>query len=202
LTALQTPDYAADMKTLSLRMHRLSHSLPTSFLATLLLCVAPSVKGAESSAEFSKGVIDIGIVVSDAERTAQFLTNAIGFTEVKGFSVTPELGKKIGLVDGHPVEVRVFKLTEGEQATSIKVLSFPKAGGKKADQAFIHSTLGMRYLTLYVKDMSRSLERLKAAKVQTLGETPLDLGGGTYITVVRDPDGNFVELIGPMKTSK
>jgi len=167
-----------------------------------LLCLALPTKGSEAPAEFSKGVIDIGIVVSDATRTAQFLTNAIGFTEVKGFSVTSELGKRIGLVDGHPVDVRVFKLAEGEQATSIKVLSFPKAGGKKADQAFIHSTLGMRYVTLYVHDMSRALERLKAAKVKTLGETPLDLGGGTYITVVRDPDDNFFELIGPMKAAK
>jgi len=171
-------------------------------MVSWLLCLPLSTKGSEAPAEFSKGVIDIGIVVSDPARTAQFLTNAIGFTEVKGFSVTPLLGKRIGLVDGHPVDVRVFKLAEGEQATSIKVLSFPKAGGKKADQAFIHSTLGMRYVTLYVNDMSRALERLKAAKVKTLGETPLDLGGGTYITVVRDPDDNFFELIGPMKASK
>lgn len=171
-------------------------------MVTWLLGLAQPTRGSEASSEFSKGVIDIGIVVSDAARTAQFLTNAIGFTEVKGFSVTPEIGRKIGLVDGHPVEVRVFKLAEGEQATSIKVLSFPKAGGKKADQAFIHSTLGMRYVTIYVSDMSRALERLKAAKVKTLGETPLDLGGGTYITVVQDPDDNFFELIGPMKASK
>jgi catechol 2,3-dioxygenase-like lactoylglutathione lyase family enzyme len=176
--------------------------MPAWLLVTALLCLAQTTKGSEASAEFTKGVIDMGIVVSDADRTAQFLTNAIGFTEQKGFSVTPELGKKIGLVDNHAVDVRVFALTEGDSATRIKILSFPKAGGKKADQAFIHSTYGMRYLTLYVKDMSRALERLKAAKVKTLGETPLDLGGGTYITVVRDPDDNFIELIGPMKASK
>ncbi len=28
------------------------------------------------------------------------------------------------------------------------------------------------------------------------GETPLDLGGGSYIAVCKDPDGNFFELIG------
>ena len=190
------------MKKLSHGIHPLFHSPPRLLLVTALLCLVQSAKGSEAAAEFTKGVIDIGIVVSDAERTAQFLTNAIGFTEQKGFSVTPELGKKIGLVDGHPVDVRVFALTEGDQATRIKVLSFPKAGGKKADQAFIHSTYGMRYLTLYVKDMSQAVERLKAAKVKPLGDTPLDLGGGTYITVVRDPDDNFIELIGPMKASK
>ena len=190
------------MKTLIPCVSHWCRFLPKVLVIAALPCLAPLTQASEASSEFSKGIIDIGIVVSDAARTAQFLTNAIGFTEVKGFSVTPEQGKKIGLVDGHPVDVRVFRLAEGDQATSIKVLSFPQVGGKKADQAFIHSTLGMRYLTIYVSDMSRAMERLKAAKVKTLGETPLDLGGGRYITVLRDPDDNFIELIGPMKAAK
>src|ERR1039457_2942084 len=95
--------------------------------------------------EFSKPVIDIGMVVKDSERTAQFLTNVVGFKEVRGFSVNAEVSRKIGLVDGYPAEVRVFRLEGTEPATRIKVLSFPKAHGKQADQAFIHSTLGFRY---------------------------------------------------------
>lgn len=167
--------------------------------ACLTLAVSGASQAAENNAPFSKGVIDLGMVVSDAAKTAEFLTKAIGFTETKGFSVTPELGRKIGLVDGHAVDVRVFALTEGEQATRIKVLAFPKAATAKPDQKFIHSTFGFRYLTLYVSDVTQALARLKAAKVEPIGETPLDLGGGTYITVIRDPDGNFYELIGPMK---
>ena len=58
---------------------------------------------------------------------------------------------------------------------------------------------GLRYLTLYVKDMNRALERLKAAGVPTLGETPVDLGGGNALVTVKDPDGNFMELIGPRR---
>ncbi len=167
------------------------------FALAAVLAVPGRSAAADSSGEFSKGVIDIGIVVRDANRTAAFLTNAIGFTEVKGFSVTPELGKKIGLIDGYPVDVRMFTLTEGDQATRVKVLSFPQTNAKPADQKFIHSTLGIRYLTLYVKDMNRTLERLKSAKVRLLGETPLELGQGNFIAVVQDPDGNFIELIGP-----
>jgi lactoylglutathione lyase len=177
-------------------------SLPHAFAllaAGALATAAPSLPAADAPGEFSKGVIDLGLVVRDAGRTAQFLTNAIGFTEVKGFAVTPEMGRKIGLVDGHAVDVRVFTLTEGDLATRIKVLSFPNAKAKPADQKFIHSTLGLRYLTLYVKDMNRALERLKTAKAALLGETPLDLGGGNFIAVCKDPDGNFFELIGPMK---
>src|SRR5262245_53150607 len=182
------------MKTRLLLKSRLLITVLTGFvlLANLTCSLA-----ADSTA-FSKGVIDVGVVVSDAARMATFLTNAIGFTEIKGFSVTPELGKKIGLIDGHAADVRDFSLTEGDQSTRIKVLSFPNAGAKRADQKFIHSTLGLRYFTLYVKDMKPALERLKAAGVKPVGETPLDLGGGTYITVVRDPDGNLFEFIGPM----
>ena len=88
-------------------------------------------------------------------------------------------------------------LEGAEPATRIKMLSFPEAPGKQADQSYIHSTLGFRYLTLYVKDMSRALERLKQAGVQTLGETPIETGNGNWLVAVKDPDGNFIELIGP-----
>ena len=82
---------------------------------------------------------------------------------------------------------------------SIKVLSFPKAQGKQADQAFIHSALGFRYLTLYVTDMNRILARLKEAGVPTLGETPMEMGTGTWLVAIKDPDGNFIEFVGPRK---
>ncbi len=156
-------------------------------------------RAAESTGEFSNPRIDIGLVARDAARTASFLTNAIGFREVTGFPVSPELGRKIGLIDGHPVDVRVFVLGDGEEATRLKVLAFPAAQGVQADQRFIHATFGYRYLTLYVKDVNQALERLKRANIPLLGETPVDLGGGTHIVVVKDPDGNFIELIGPRK---
>jgi lactoylglutathione lyase len=184
------------------RPARWFRSSPALLAALGLLTVAPAtltLRAAETPGEFSKPTIDIGIVVSDAARTAGFLTNAIGFKEVTGFEVNAALGKRIGLIEGHDVKVRMFVLAEGEQVTHLKILSFPNAGAKKPDQQTIHATLGMRYLTLYVKDMNRALDRLKTAKVPTLGETPLDLGGGNFITVVKDPDGNFIELIGPMK---
>ncbi len=161
--------------------------------------LAPIARAADAGGEFSKPVIDIGIVVKDADRTASFLTNAIGFKEVRGFPVSSELGRKIGLIDGHAINVRVFVLDEADQATRIKILSFPKAPGKQPDQAYIHSALGIRYLTLYVKDMNRALERLKQAGIKLLGETPVDLGGGTLLVAVKDPDGNFLELIGPRR---
>jgi catechol 2,3-dioxygenase-like lactoylglutathione lyase family enzyme len=180
--------------------HFLNPSLIRSFAGAVALAICVSVaRAAEPAGEFSNGRIDLGIVVKNADRSAAFLTNAIGFKEVRGFSVTGDLGRKIGLIDGHPVDVRVFVLDEGDSATRIKVLSFPSAPGQQPDQKWIHSTVGMRYLTLYVKDVNRALKRLKKADVKLLGETPVDLGGGTWLVAVKDPDGNFVELIGPKK---
>jgi len=169
-----------------------------ALLVTIGLATLASLARA-AEGEFSKPVIDIGMVVKDSERTAQFLTNVLGFKEVRGFSVNAEVSRKIGLVDGYPAEVRVFRLEGTEPATRIKVLSFPKAQGKEADQAFIHSTLGFRYLTLYVTDMNQILARLKKAGVPTLGETPMEMGAGTWLVAIKDPDGNFIEFVGPRK---
>ena len=74
--------------------------------AILLMAVAPPARAADS--EFSKATIDIGIVAKDSDRTARFLTNVIGFKEVKGFEVNGDLGKKLGLIDGHATQARVF----------------------------------------------------------------------------------------------
>ncbi len=165
------------------------------FAAVHLLAGNPAARAAES--EFSKAIIDIGIVAKDADRTAQFLTNVIGFKEVKGFGVSGDLGKKLGLIDGHASKARVFVLDEVEQATRIKLFSFPEAPGKQPDQAYIHSSLGIRYLTLYVKDLTPVLARAKKAGVFPLGETPVEISTGTWLLAVKDPDGNFIEVIGP-----
>ncbi len=163
--------------------------------ATCLLAVAPAARAADTEA--SKPIIDIGMVVKDSDRTARFLTNVIGFKEVRGFPVSSDLGKKIGLLNGQATQVRVFVLEEVEQATRLKVLSFPETPAKQADQAYVHSTLGIRYLTLYVKDLNGVLGRVKKAGVSPLGETPVEISPGTWLLAVKDPDGNFIELIGP-----
>ena len=49
--------------------------------------------------------------------------------------------------------------------------------------------------------MNVSLERLKKMSVKPLAKGPVPLPKGfpegVFLTVVKDPDGNFVELVGP-----
>jgi hypothetical protein len=51
--------------------------------------------------------------------------------------------------------------------------------------------------------MTSAVARLKKAGVKLLGKCPLalpqTLNSESYVTVFRDPDGNFVEFVGPKK---
>jgi catechol 2,3-dioxygenase-like lactoylglutathione lyase family enzyme len=140
----------------------------------------------------------VGIVVSDVEKAAQFYKNALGFTEVPGFDVSAEMGGGSGLTDNQPFKVRVFVLGDEPIATKIKLMQFPDAPGKKVDHQFIHSSLGYSYLTIFVSDTAASVERAKKAGVVIVKE-PYQLGGNNYLTLVKDPDGNIIEFVGPMK---
>lgn len=168
-------------------------------LAAALLLAPASALHADHHGEdvFSKHVVDIGIVVSDLEASLKFYTEVLGCKKASSFEVDAKRATAFGLTDNQPAKITVLALGDSDARTSLKLMSFPEAPGKKADHEFIHSTLGFSYLTLFVTDMDAALERLKKADVKLLGETPAPLGGKTKIAVVRDPDGNFVELIGP-----
>ncbi len=148
---------------------------------------------------FVSPTVDVGIVVDDLEKSAAFYTEALGFTEVKGFDVSAEMGGGSGLTSDLDFHVRVFVLGDGPGATKIKLMSFPKAPGKKVDHRFIHSSLGYSYLTLFVKDTTAALARAKKAGATPIKPPYLLPGGSGYLTLVRDPDGNIIELVQPGK---
>jgi lactoylglutathione lyase len=155
------------------------------------------------ASEFARTTIDLGVVVSDVDRAAKFYTEAIGFQEVKGFSVPADFCTKAGLTNNHALKIRVFVLGEGPTATKLKLMEVPDASSKKNDNKFVESELGFRYLTISVNDVNKALERLKKANVHLTSKgavaIPEELGKGVYLVVVRDPDGNRVELVGPKK---
>lgn len=153
--------------------------------------------------EFANLILDLGVVVGDLEKSARFYTEAIGFKEIKGFDVPASMGSDAGLTDNRPFRVRVFVLGEGPSATRLKLMEFPDVPATKPDNAFIHSALGYRYLTIHVNDTAAALKRLERAGLQPLARGPVLLPKGfpegIYLTCVKDPDGNLVELVGPMR---
>jgi len=167
------------------------------FVACLLTMGASNSEPA--TARFSRTTIDLGMVVADIEASARFYQEVIGFTEAGGFSVSAEMAGDTGLTDYKAINVRVFALGKEPTATRLKIMAFPDAPGKKVDNEFISSSLGYSYLTIRVSDMTAALARLKAHAVAPV-KKPYQLGhANNYLTLVKDPDGNIIELIGPMK---
>ena len=175
-------------------------SLTTGVLLTAIL-LSPARSGDDgepaTKIEFTRSAIDFGVVVGDIEKSVAFYKDALGFTERNGFDVPAELGRDIGLSDNHPFHIHVLTLGDGEEAAKVKLMQFKGVKSHQTDHQFIHSSLGMSYMTVWVKDLNASLKRAAEHGVKPIAKSPLALGGPLHIAVVRDPDGNFVELIGP-----
>ena len=175
--------------------------LPAFILSCLVLTTA--ARSEQSSGEFARSTIDLGVVVSDVEKAVKFYTEAIGFTEVKGFSVPGRFCADSGLTDGAPLKIRVLVLGEEESATKLKLMELPEVKSKQSNNKFIHSQLGFSYITVFVNDTAAALKRLEKAGATPLAKGPVPLPKGlpegVFLTLVRDPDGNLVELVGPKK---
>ncbi len=166
-------------------------------LALCLLAVtASSVPAAEE--EFANKTIMVGMIVSDLEKSVAFYKEVVGMAQVdqERFSVDADFGKRSGLTDGLPINVEVLKLGSGEAATQLKLMTFGKKA-KKQDNEYIHTHTGVQYITIFVKDLKPFIERIKKHKVKMLGETPIKLGEANGFILIKDPDGTFIELIGP-----
>lgn len=156
---------------------------------------------AEGDGQFARPVIDLGVVVSDLDRAMKFYTEAIGFTKVGEFSVNADFCRDAGLTDSHELNIQVLALDGDEQGTKLKLMHLPGVKSKRGDHKFIHSQLGFSYLTIFVKDSDAALARLKKAGVKPVAKdqvrVPLKTPVPMFLTVVADPDGNLVELVGP-----
>jgi lactoylglutathione lyase len=180
----------------------IAHSAFPLALLMAALCVLPVCPAAESSG-FTRTTIDLGMVVTNIEKSVAFYTDVIGFTELPGFDVPATLATDAGLTDGKPLSIRVLVLGEGPEATKLKLMSVAGTSPRTGDTDFIHSHTGFRYLTIMVADTDAALARLAKHGVKPLAKSPAplpeSLGPGVFLTCVRDPDGNIVELLGPRK---
>lgn len=168
--------------------------LPQLILALSLLLVP--VLSADDK-EFASPTIDLGIVVSDLDESLAFYTEAIGFKVTGEFTATEALTRDSGLSAGEELVIKTLSLGKGKGATTIKLMQSTESP-KKSDQTYITSSLGFSYLTIRVTSTKTALARLKKAGVKVLAKGPAMIPGNkAALTVVKDPDGNFVELVGP-----
>ena len=187
------------------RPHLLFRLLAPLLFAFSLLPWLPAAEPQADSA-FARTTIDLGTVVSDLEASVRFYTEVVGFQEVAGFEVPAAIATDAGLTDGKPLSIRVLVLGSGPEATKLKLMQVQGTTPRAGDTEFIHSHTGFRYLTIFVRDTDAALARLAKHGVKTLAKSPVTLpdsiAPGLFLTCIRDPDGNIVELVGPKVAKK
>ena len=169
-------------------------------LSAFLLCVTTWANQETETTEFVTPTIDLGCVVRDIDASVKFYTEAIGFQAAGGFQVNAQFATAAGLTNQKSLDIKVLTLGDGAGSTKLKLMQVGNSS-KTASNDFIESTLGFSYITVVVKSTDAALVRLKKAGVQPVAQGPValpaNLDPSLALTVVRDPDGNFVELVGP-----
>lgn len=169
------------------------------YTLALLACFCLLVTRAQAAPEeFSSTTIGVGVVVRDLDKALDFYTNVVGMVQTGSFGISEDFSKKSGLAGGVPAQVKVLRLGTGEEATQWKLMTFGDKA-KPLQNEYIYSHSGVRYITIMVKDLTPILKRIKERQIKLLGETPVPLGRDTQFILIQDPDGTFIELIGPMK---
>jgi len=173
--------------------------MKVSIYKYFLTCCAVLISSlAFSQSNFTSKQIGAGVVVADMERSLDFYVNGIGMVKTGNFTINAEFGKIGGLTGGDAVDVNILKLENSPEASEWKLMSF----GKKAahpKQKFIQDDTGVQYITIQVKSLKGIIERLKERNITFLGNTPTPLNKASHFVLVQDPDGTFVELIGPIE---
>jgi catechol 2,3-dioxygenase-like lactoylglutathione lyase family enzyme len=151
-----------------------------------------------AQSEFSSGLIGVGLVSRDIDKSLDFYLNVVGMTKVSEFDVNEDFGKSSGLTNGLAFHVDVLKLQDSPEANQWKIMSFKKEASHPMPK-YIEDDNGMQYVTIMVNSLEPFLERIKKHNVALLGETPVPLGEENHFVLIQDPDGTIIELIGPLK---
>ncbi len=166
------------------------------FLILAITTILSSTSMAQS--EFSSGLIGVGVVTKDIQKSLDFYLNVIGMTKVGEFDVDENFGKISGLTNGLAFHVDVLKLQDSPEANQWKLMSFKKEGSHPMPK-YIEDDTGMQYITIMVNSLEPFLKRIKQHGVKLMGDTPVPLGETDHFVLVQDPDGTIIELIGPLK---
>ena len=166
------------------------------YLIIAITTILSSTSMAQS--EFSSGLIGVGVVCKDIDKSLDFYLNVIGMTKVGEFDVDENFGKISGLTNGLAFHVDVLKLQDSPEANQWKLMSFKKEGSHPMPK-YIEDDTGIQYVTIMVNSLEPFLKRIKQHGVKLMGDTPVPLGETDHFVLVQDPDGTIIELIGPLK---
>jgi catechol 2,3-dioxygenase-like lactoylglutathione lyase family enzyme len=136
-------------------------------------------------------------IVRDLDAAIAFYRDGLGF-EVQGppgdASANPALRDMFGLPDAR---IRWAVARTPAAPGGVEIVEISNAGGRPLERKL--EDPGANCLVVTVRDLDGTLARLRklGAPLVSIGGEPVTIGQGTRIVIVRDPDGNFVELSQP-----
>jgi catechol 2,3-dioxygenase-like lactoylglutathione lyase family enzyme len=129
----------------------------------------------------------VGLCVSDLERSQRFYEGVFGFAESRRLAVPDGPASQLLRVAA-PVGLTAVYLSLG--TTVLELLHFDRDGNDPArDRAFTEP--GLTHLSFTVPDVGAACEAVERLGGEVLRDT--DVGG--FAVLVRDPDGQLLELL-------
>lgn len=129
--------------------------------------------------ELRKESIDLGIVVKDSARALAFYRDLLGFEHVGDVPMPGLNGTMHRLLCG---------------TTTIKLVALDVHPPAEAPPGGIGAATGYRYFTMQVSNLEAITQQCKDAGVRVVVEAA-EIRPGVSITMVEDPDGNWVEFV-------
>ena len=162
------------------------------FILSMFLFSLPVLKS-QNETPAQLGVAAIGFVVSDIEKSEKFYTEILGMVPARSFSLDEEWSKEAGAANDRPFSVKMFKMVNRKSATILKLAYFDEIDSRPA-QTGVDSHAGVNYLTFHYDDLTEVAKRAEKAGYERLGWVKRD---SYQLFFIRDPDGLFIELVGP-----
>lgn len=129
--------------------------------------------------ELAKSAIDLGIVITDSERSLAFYRDLLGFEHVADTPMPIGGGGTMHRLNCGDTLVKLVKLNT--------VPSTVATGG-------IVGAVGLRYFTMIVSNLADIVADCEAADVP-VAVPVTEVRPGVTIAIVEDPDGNWVEFV-------
>ena len=126
----------------------------------------------------TKGAIDLGIVTKDAKPLIKF------YSETLGLPVAGEMDMPGG---GH-----MTRLSCGD--TTLKIVVNGREPKGATAPGGIGGAAGFRYFTISVDNLEEATQECETAGYK-IAVAPTEIRAGVTISMIEDPDGNWVELL-------
>jgi catechol 2,3-dioxygenase-like lactoylglutathione lyase family enzyme len=140
---------------------------------------------------------EIGITVSDMDRSVKFYSEVLGFEKI---SDTELYGTAIEQLEGiFGIRIRIVRMQLGDEF--IELADYITSGGRMIPQDARSNDLTFQHIAIVVNDMDKAYQQLRKYNIEHVSTAPQTIpqsniaAAGVKAFYFHDPDGHNLELI-------